>query len=113
MNPIKDVTGLSGHLRKMEKAENDRKVKSSNGQGRSAPITATGHTGDKVEISAIGKEMLQIRAESNRFQQTIEKAEMVEQYEIRALKNKVADGQYNDPNVIATIVDKLFELPNF
>ncbi len=114
MGPIKNIFGLSQEIQKADKGKEPKRVKSDDRRhpaaGKSGSVKGSK---DKAEISSVGRELLTLQMEAEKYIDHVHHVETLSSREIESIKEKIAANYYFDPEVIDKVVDKLIAMPNF
>ncbi len=105
---------MPANINKAEKNPNLKKAENEIDQKKTKVGNKTSGP-DSLEISSTAREMLLMNVEANnpRFIKELLDAETLDTAEMEAIKKRITEGFYSDPEVVDKIVDKLFEMPNF
>ena len=114
MGPIKDISGLSQNLKKLDKQNETRKVDLKKDKSKvDKNDTQVSTNNDKAEISEAGRTLLNAKTESINYIKQVENTRTLSEGELDEIKEKVNSGYYFDQKVVEKIAEKLIELPNY
>lgn len=113
MGPIKDISGLSQNLKKLDKQSDARKIDSKKDTGKVAKGNLVTSENDTAEISDAGRTLLNAKSEAVNYLNQVENTRLINDAELEEIREKVNSGYYFDQKVIDKIAERLLELPNF
>ena len=115
VTPIKNISTHSRDFKNIQKDEDLKRIRKSK-SSESSSITAKDNdkpNSDKVNISAVGKKMLEQKADASRYFEDIKNLENINRKSTEQIKRKIATGFYSKPSVIDKISDAILSLPLF
>ena len=114
MGPIKEIPGFSPEVKKFEKNSESKKVDDRKDAGKpEKPDANSAISADRAEISSLGRDMLSVKTEAEKYLQLIRESRIADQEELDEIREKINSDYYLDPEVIEKIIDELMALPNF
>lgn len=113
MGPIKDISGLSQNLKKLDKQNESRKVDNKKDTGKVEKNDQVASEHDKAEISDAGRTLLSAKTEATNYIKHVENTRLVSETELQEIKEKISSGYYFDKKVVDKIAERLLELPNY
>ncbi len=113
MGPIKDISGLSQNLKKLDKQNDTRKIDSKKDAGKVEKGNQVASENDKAEISDAGRTLLNAKTEALNYVKHVENTTLLNGNELDEIREKVNSGYYFDQKVVDKIAERMLELPNF
>ena len=114
MGSINSILGMPPELNKTGSTKEARKAGSGSGEtSKASNGKQTSASGDKAEISSVGRELLTLKMQAASYTEEVKESSTISQSEIENIKERIASNYYFDPEVIDKVVDKLIALPNY
>jgi len=114
MTPIKDITGLPSELKGIQKnkgVSGKNLLQSSHAKKASLADGVRKNQHDRVDISHVGKELLEQKAELSAYLKDIKSNELLDNDAIEEIRGKVYSDFYSQPKVLHQITEALSVVP--